>query len=171
MNTLLAEFFRHNRWANLRLLNVCADLSAAQWEASAPGTYGSVRDTLVHLLAAEQRYVRLLAGVEPPVLVSEREPSPGIEQLRASAAWSGDVLVQVAAETEANRVLRGEYRGEQYAMPVAVPLIQAINHATEHRAHIVSILSQHGVEPPAIDGWDFESELKAGRATPRAPSA
>jgi uncharacterized damage-inducible protein DinB len=55
MNLLLATLFRHNRWANLRLLDTCAGLSDAQWQAGVLGTYGSVRDTLVHLLAAEQR--------------------------------------------------------------------------------------------------------------------
>lgn len=161
MNELLAQFYRHNRWANLRLLDLCAGLSEAQWEASAPGTYGAVRDTFVHLLAAEQRYVSLLAGETAPQLVSERDPFPGLDHLCAGAEWSGGALIRIAAEMEPDRILRGEYRGERYEMPVAVPLIQAINHATEHRAHIVGILSQHGVEPPEIDGWAFEPVLKA----------
>src|SRR5215216_1937293 len=107
MNELLAQFYRHNRWANLRLLDLCAGLSEAQWQASAPGTYGTVRDTLVHLLAAEQRYVTLLAGEAPPQLVHEREPFPGLDGLRAGAAWSGDALIRAAAETEPDRMLRG----------------------------------------------------------------
>ena len=161
MNLLLATLFRHNRWANLRLLDTCAGLSDGQWQTGTSGTYGSVRDTLVHLLAAEQRYVTLLAGTQPPLLVSEREPFPGIDHLRTSAAWSGDALVAAAAEAAPDRILRGERRGERYELPVAVPLIQAINHATEHRAHIVTILSQQGIEPPEIDGWTFEPELKS----------
>jgi len=161
MNELLVQFYRHNLWANQRILDLCAGLSEAQWEASAPGTYGSVRDTLVHLLAAEQRYVSLLAGETAPHLVSERDPFPGLDHLRAAAEWSAGAFIRIAAETEPDRILRGEYRGERYEMPVAVPLIQAINHATEHRAHIVGILSQHGVEPPEIDGWAFEAVLKS----------
>jgi uncharacterized damage-inducible protein DinB len=105
MNALLAEHFHHNRWANLSLLDACAGLSDAQWDASAPGTYGSVRDTLVHLLAAEQRYVMLLAGASAPQVVSEREPFPGVERLRASADWSGGALAQVAAQADMAPIL------------------------------------------------------------------
>lgn len=36
-----------------------------------------------------------------------------------------------------------------------VVMVQAINHATEHREQIKSMLSSLGVAPPDIDGWDF----------------
>ena len=36
--------------------------------------------------------------------------------------------------------------------------LQAINHATEHRAHVATILSQHGVAPPELDGWTYDEE-------------
>ena len=38
-------------------------------------------------------------------------------------------------------------------IPASVILVQAINHATEHRAQAQAILTQLGIEPPAIDGW------------------
>ena len=34
-------------------------------------------------------------------------------------------------------------------------MVQAINHATEHREQIKSMLSSLGVTPPDIDGWDY----------------
>jgi uncharacterized damage-inducible protein DinB len=42
-----------------------------------------------------------------------------------------------------------------------VPMIQAINHATEHRVHIAAILTQLGVEPPTLDGWQYGQEALA----------
>jgi len=65
MASTLSEPFRHNLWANLRLLDVCAGLSEAQLDLTALGTYGRVRDTLVHLIAGEGRYVGLLRGERP----------------------------------------------------------------------------------------------------------
>jgi uncharacterized damage-inducible protein DinB len=35
-----------------------------------------------------------------------------------------------------------------------VVLTQVINHATEHREQIKSMLTALGIEPPEIDGWD-----------------
>lgn len=43
--------------------------------------------------------------------------------------------------------------GDVYAVPTSVFLAQTINHATEHRSHIRTILSSHGITPPEIDGW------------------
>jgi uncharacterized damage-inducible protein DinB len=50
-------------------------------------------------------------------------------------------------------VLRGTWRGEPYALPVTTVILQAINHATQHRAHVAAILSQLGMVPPDLDGW------------------
>jgi uncharacterized damage-inducible protein DinB len=48
MVSLLVTLYEHNTWANLRLLDFCAGLSDEQLDASAPGTFGRVRDTRVH---------------------------------------------------------------------------------------------------------------------------
>ena len=44
MSKDLAEFYKHNLWANLRLLDKCATLTDEQLDLAAPGTYGSVQD-------------------------------------------------------------------------------------------------------------------------------
>jgi uncharacterized damage-inducible protein DinB len=34
-------------------------------------------------------------------------------------------------------------------------MVQAINHATEHREQISSMLTALGVTPPDLDGWAY----------------
>jgi uncharacterized damage-inducible protein DinB len=34
-------------------------------------------------------------------------------------------------------------------------MLQVINHATEHREQIKSMLTALGITPPSIDGWDY----------------
>ncbi len=61
MNTsspLAAEFLQYNRWANLHLIDALLTLTPEQLASSAPGTYGSIYDTLVHIIQAETRYYR-----------------------------------------------------------------------------------------------------------------
>jgi uncharacterized damage-inducible protein DinB len=50
MVSLLVTLYEHNTGANLRVLDFCAGLSDEQLDASAPGTFGRVRDTLVHIV-------------------------------------------------------------------------------------------------------------------------
>jgi uncharacterized damage-inducible protein DinB len=40
-------------------------------------------------------------------------------------------------------------------------MVQAINHATEHREQIKSMLSALGVTPPEIDGWSYGEAANA----------
>jgi uncharacterized damage-inducible protein DinB len=148
------EIFKHNLWANLRLLDACVALGEDDLQATAPGTYGQVRDTLVHLFASEGRYVGEFNGKVEGML-AEDQPFAGFESLRERAVRSGEALLHVAERSAADRVLRGTYRDEPYVMPASVLLVQAINHATEHRAHIVSILSQRAVETPRLDGIGY----------------
>lgn len=145
------EAFKHNVWANLEILDSCARLSDADLVATAPGTYGPVRDTLVHLLASEGRYVGEFKGRTDDML-SEDLPFVGFEKLRLYGVASGQALLEIVQTSPPDSVLRGTYRGQPYEMAASILLVQAINHATEHRMHIVSILNQRGVETPRLDG-------------------
>jgi uncharacterized damage-inducible protein DinB len=162
VTSILGEIFRHNLWANLRLLEACAALSEEQLDLSAPGTYGRVRDTLVHLFGAESRYVARLRS-EPPATNPE-EPAgwPGLARLRESGQRSGEALIELATQTPPDLVLQGTRRGEPFKLSAAVVLIQSINHATEHRSHVVSILTQNGVSLPELDGWAYGRETGIG---------
>jgi uncharacterized damage-inducible protein DinB len=154
--TTLAEVFRHNLWANTCMLDVCAGLTEEQLDASETGTYGRIRDTLVHLVAAEERYVtRLTDGPAPPL--RERQEFPGLELLRSISRQSGEALIEIADRMEPGTILRGTWRGEPYEMPATIVLTQAINHATEHRSHINTVLTHLGIQPPELDAWAYNS--------------
>lgn len=164
MRPILVELFKHNLWANRSLLAACAPLEPEVLQAATPGTYGTVAATLVHLLAAEGRYVELLTGQRRDDALHESHHFPGIEALDERARASGEALVELVGQVQATRVLRGVRHGEPYAMPVVVPFLQALNHATEHRAHVVAILSQHSIVPLAVLGAGARSLTRAGRA-------
>jgi uncharacterized damage-inducible protein DinB len=154
MSTILSELFRHNLWANLTLLDACAPLTDAQLDATVPGTYSTIRDTLKHLAGAEHRYVALLTDSKPTRSI-EREEWPGIDGLREALTQTGQALTEIAEREQPGRILRGMRGDEPYEMPAWLPLTQAINHATDHRSHVCTILTQQGIEPPGIDAWHY----------------
>lgn len=160
MSSTLVEMFRHNRWANLYILQVCRQLDETQLAASAKGTYGAIGDTLVHLLAAEQRYVQTLTGETPAAVISERNPWPGFEALTEAAEWSGTALVEIAVNDPHGQLLNGTWRGEPYSLRAYIPLLQAINHATEHRSQIMTVMTQIGISPPDVSAWAYDEATK-----------
>jgi uncharacterized damage-inducible protein DinB len=162
----LVELFRHNLWANLELFDACASLDDARLDATAPGVFGSIRTTLRHIVVNEERYLAALEQGPLPA-GNPAAPMPSLAELRARVQASGEGLIAVASQGLDAQVLRGEFNGQPYTMPAAVPLIQAINHATEHRAQIATVLTLQGVEPPALDGWRFweQGQIAAGEST------
>ena len=147
----LGELFRHNRWANERLLEACRDLTAAQRATAVEGTYGELGYTLVHLVSGESFYVSLLTGWQEPVEWEIPGPWPGTDALLERARFTGDQLMEVAEQIDPGTLLD---RGDDW-VPASVVLTQAINHATEHRSQAATILTQLDIEPPLLDGWNF----------------
>jgi uncharacterized damage-inducible protein DinB len=151
MASVLVRLFEHNRWANLRAVEACAGLADAQLDASVPGTAGSVRETLMHIARAEQRYVRRLGGREPTD--GEVDGWPGAERLGQALDESGRALIELAGGAGQDEMLTLDHRGRTYPLPASTVYAQAINHATEHRSQIATILTQQGVAPPDYSGW------------------
>ena len=156
MTSLLVRLFEHNRWANLRAVEACAALADAQLDATVPGTAGTIRYTLMHIASAEQRYVWRLTDRPPGY--GEHEGWPGFDLLRRVLTESGDALIDLAGRADPDEELEYESQGQPATVPVATVYVQAINHATEHRSQIATIVTQQGIEPPDFSGWAWNRD-------------
>jgi uncharacterized damage-inducible protein DinB len=157
MNPILADLFRHNLWANLVIIDSCAALPDSVLETNVSGTYGSIRDTLTHIAGAEERYLASLTGGPErrnPIL---EETKPDLATVRELLRQSGEGLIAYAETVEGDPILQVVWRGERYEPPASLLLVQAIDHATEHRTHIRTALTHAGIEPPGIDGWHWDT--------------
>jgi uncharacterized damage-inducible protein DinB len=38
-------------------------------------------------------------------------------------------------------------------------MVQVLNHSTEHRTQVSTIITQLGIEPPAMTGWTYLREI------------
>ena len=150
----LPDFFRFNLWANLTLLDFCAGLSEAQLDASVPGTYGSVRDTLMHLCAGEESYAHHFTGEYPTTpRLDDLTTFPGLDELRRRAERSGNELITIVETADLDQIFHLD--DDTYDCPAVIVLIQAINHGDDHRSQICTVLSQQGLEAPCLDGWCY----------------
>lgn len=155
MTTPLEELFKHNLWANLQMLEACSRLTDEQLEAVIPGTYGSIRSTLLHIVGAEEGYVARLKGQPRPPLREEADFT-GFDDLRAAAVQSGEALIEIAEKGPPTELLSYiSMQGDHVELPSAVMLVQVINHATEHRDQINAVLTHLKVDPCELDGWAY----------------
>jgi uncharacterized damage-inducible protein DinB len=153
-NEPLADLFRHNLWANLRLLDSCEALTDAQIDATVQGTYGAIRATLTHLAGSEESYLGRLTG-ERFADAIQAEQVLELADLRAHLRRSGEALIEMARRVDAIGSIRVAWGGDVWQVPPGIILTQAINHATEHRTQINTIITQQGIEPLDLDGWAY----------------
>ena len=149
---ILEKLFEHNNWANLRIIQACSALNDEQLDAEPrSATKGSIRTTLTHFVTSQKGYLSLLTL---PVEARPDIPLPYAE-LQESVRVSGEGLLALA-RGETNNPLNTQLRTKDgYFVEPWVVMVQAINHATEHREQICSMLTALGVTPPDLDGWAY----------------
>src|SRR5512142_1066444 len=135
----LARLFEHNNWANLLIIHACSALTDAQLDAEpASATIGSLRFTLFHLVTSQQSYLRHLT-----LPLEERMqpvPRPPFADLELMARSSGEALVALARDP--SRIVPGPIpTRDGYRVEPWVVMLQIINHASEHREQIKSMLT------------------------------
>jgi len=153
----LEKLFEHNNWANPRIIQACSALSDEQLDAEPQSaTRGSIRSTLSHLAGAQAGYLSLLTlPVEERVRVT-----PAFDELQEFVSKSGEGLLALARGVQ--KPLKPQLQTRDgYFVESWVLMVQIINHATEHREQIKSMLSALGVTPPDLDGWSYGEVTRA----------
>jgi uncharacterized damage-inducible protein DinB len=145
---LLLRFFEYAGWATDSVLEHCVGLGEAALRATAPGTYGTVHETLTHLVDAHCDYLSRLAGVEADFLQGAVEP----DVLRRWLEWSRQGWqAYLEAGPDHERLVPTSGRDA----PAWVVTMQAVHHLNDHLAHVGTILGANDLPVPATEVWTY----------------
>jgi uncharacterized damage-inducible protein DinB len=156
-NDVLREMFDHHLWATETLIDHLEALPAERLDASVPGTYGSMIDTLTHMIDADSRYLLRLRDPSPPT----REDRVGVTlaHLRSEMPEHRDRWDAALDEIERGELSTriADHQSDYPDTPDAegLLLLQAIHHGNDHRTQICSTLGALGEEVPELDGWNY----------------
>ena len=151
-----AETFRHfydyHFAENRKLWELTTRLSGDQFRQSAGYSRGSVRDQIVHLMDADEVWFSELRGVEP---AEPLPPSTPDDRDRIRAHWD--------RVEHGMRAYLSELRDDMlFTQPIKEPeedsvlfvwqvLLHVANHGTDHRAQLLRILHDLGIETTSQD--------------------
>jgi uncharacterized damage-inducible protein DinB len=165
MSTALLELCRHSTWATLRLIRYCQDLAAEDLDATIPGTYGTIRATLRHLVESEEGDLTDLTGERAEPLPDDPVP---LDALAARIERLGPRWERFAqdGDLQEREIVTKDGR---WRVAGAVPLAGMVEHANEHRTQILSILGARGHDELRLNVWRHAIATGAMReATPAA---
>jgi uncharacterized damage-inducible protein DinB len=153
-DALLLHCFGHTGWAVREVLEHCLDLGETALRATAAGTYGTVHETLTHLIDAHAGYLSYLVGAEDVELEGAAEPA--VLREFAERGRSGWHAYLEAGPDHERKVTSGR------PAPAWVLTLQAIHHANDHLAHLGTILGANGLPVPDVDVRAYHTALTTG---------
>ena len=151
---------RHDVWGTGTLLEHCRSLTPEQLELATPGTYGGIRKTLIHIVAADERYLSRFVTTCDPTLHEERNARASLDEIAAHLAHVKEGVERLFAgeeRFEPDRIIDDQRRKLSIAAWVLVT--QFAHHGSDHRAHIGTILGAHGLPTADIDVWRYGEEI------------
>jgi uncharacterized damage-inducible protein DinB len=161
------QLFAYDAWANRRTFGACAALTPEQFTRQLGSSFGSVRDTLAHILGAqfvwlERFHGRVPAGLLPP------SDFPDIASLTARSAELQQGLTgyvnQLSPEDLAASFEYRDLKGNAHRNVRWQALQHLANHGTYHRGQITTLLRQLGAKPVSTDLIGFYRERAAASA-------
>jgi len=158
--------FEYNAWANRRALDACDSLAVDQFTRDLGSSFGSVRDTLVHILGAEWVWFERCQGRSPGALpAAEQFPTLASVRVRSAEIERNqlDLVARLSAEELACVHEFRTLKSGMYANALWQALQHVVNHSTYHRGQVAMLLRQSGAKPNFTDLIYFYRE-RAGQA-------
>jgi len=157
----IRQLFEYNAWANRRMMDACASLAPAQLTQNVGGSFGSLRNTLAHIVDVEWLYLERWQGRAADSL-PKADSYGDVAALRArfeEVARDYDAHLGKLSATEVGREIRFQNtKGTAYRHPLWQMLVHLVNHSTYHRGQVTVLLRSLGVKANATDMIAFFRE-------------
>jgi uncharacterized damage-inducible protein DinB len=165
----MEDAFAQHVWATLRLVDACLALSPQQLDNTVPGTYGSILETLRHCIGSDAWDLFVATGDRATIIDQEDMTLP---ELRAAMESHGPAWSRLLAQDlDPDAVLTEVDEDDGYTRTIAmgIQLAGALQHGTDHRSQVCTVLTALGVEPPSIDVLAFGAQ--EGRVVEITPAS
>lgn len=150
----IRDFLHYNDAMNDRILAAAVRVPSDGLDRPFEMGMGSLRRTLIHILAGESVWVRRWQGLH-------NTPWPD-ESVRHNPADIGREIAGVRAErdnflraqtpgTLAREITYRDSKGSYFSATLGDMMMQMCLHSTHHRAQAVNMLRQLGAEAPEVD--------------------
>ncbi|MEM7130187.1 MAG: DinB family protein [Chloroflexota bacterium] len=156
MNLTSIHFlYEYNYWASTKILMAATNINQEEFLASASFPNGSLRGTLVHIVAAEWIWrLRVHEQVYPSSLLNQGDFPDLLSVLERFQEEEGKMrsfLSTLDEEKLLSTVVYKHTTGREYSQLLWQILTHVVMHGMQHRAEAAAILTDLGHSPGDID--------------------
>jgi uncharacterized damage-inducible protein DinB len=161
-NPLVERSFKHMAWANKQMLTILQGLPDEAINFSAWNPDWTVGKIAHHIVIAEGRLISRIVNQPSPTEPDAPTTAAGIKELISICAERDAQLLSLVDTPDEMRIF--VRYGNEVAFLTSTILVQAVHHASEHRAQISDILASNNLDVlnlDEIDLWSFEKWEKS----------
>ena len=165
------RLYDYHYWANRKLFGVISQLTPAEYTQVVGGSYGSIRNTLVHVLSAEWGWLDRCGGFKRGERL-KAEDYPTAASL--AAAWDRveshmrEFLAALEDDDLARNIEFAIGGGPTHSVPMGDLLHHAAVHAAHHRGQVALLLRMLGYTPGNFDLLIYAVERSAAAGSAAA---
>jgi len=142
---------RHDVWATQRLIEHCRALSNEQLDLAVPGTYGTIRRMLTHIVRGDEGYLQRLGVLAEPRI--EEADTTALDEIEKHLAMVRDGIERLFAQKDFDPDRRMHTRDVE--LEPWILITQFSHHGSDHRSQVCTTLSVNRLEVPDLDVWAY----------------
>jgi len=162
----LQDLYDYGDWANAMLFRVISQITPDEFTRSVAGSYGSIRDTLVHVLSAEWGWLDRCGGKPRGPRLSP-DDYPTLESIQTT--WN-DVsrhvreFLSTLEDADLARDIEYSIGSARSVMPLGELMHHGAIHGVHHRGQIALLLRLLGYTPGNFDILFYYAERRGVQA-------
>src|SRR5207247_8023594 len=158
----IESLYDYGEWANKKLFAVMSQLTPEQFTQSVAGSYGSIRNTLVHALSAEWGWLDRCGGPKRGATLKADDYLTLESVIRTWNTVEGYVreFLSTLRDVDLDRNVEYVTENGKRSMPIGELLHHGANHAVHHRGQVAMMLRMLGHAPGNFDILFYYAEKR-----------
>jgi len=159
----IIELYSYDDWANMKLLNTMGQLEDEEFIRDLSSSFKSIRDTMVHILGAEELWLSRWVGEQGRTLLNPDDFPTCTSLANRWVVFRNKINSFLLSLTEENLTLAINYKnlkGIPYFLELWKQMLHVSNHSSFHRGQAVTMLRQLKKQPPSVDLISYYNGVK-----------
>lgn len=144
---MMRTLYEYNYWVRDRVWECCDPLTEEQFTRDLGYSWGSIHDLWVHMMSAEWIWFSRFQGTSPTHMLDAADYPTRASIREAWAKIEADAqayLARLRDEDLGQELVYRHTSGKETHNPLWISLIHVLNHGTDHRAQVLTMVHQFG---------------------------